>query len=474
MNYVPVIGLEIHAELLTKTKIFCSCKNEFGNMANSQICPVCSGMPGALPTLNKNTVILGIKAGLSLNCKINSYSAFDRKNYFYPDLPKGYQITQFYYPLCSKGYIKLNDKKYDIERIHLEEDAGKLTHDDATSKTFIDYNRCGIPLIEIVTKPDFNSADEVCSFVEAVCQRLKYANVCDCRLEQGSLRVDVNISLKEENSKVLGNRTEIKNLNSLKSIKKAIEFEIKRQTKILENGERVIQQTRRFDEQTSTTRSLREKESINDYRYFPEPDIPAIYVCDDDISKIKSILPQMPDIRQNRYIYEYSLSPEDAKLIAYEREYSDFYDEAVTYCNDYKAVASLMLGELNRHLNISDKDINDVTFTPKMLAELVKLKLDKKVSTSAAKEILSVMFKTGENAYKIANQLNLFSDCTDEQIVTFAKKVLEENSENVQKYKSGKTQLFGFFVGETFRLSNKKADPCKIRTILEKLLSLEN
>jgi len=474
MKYTPVIGLEIHAELLTNTKIFCSCKNEFGKVPNTRICPVCSGMPGALPTLNKNAVILGIKAGLALNCKINTYSAFDRKNYFYPDLPKGYQITQFYHPLCSNGKICIDNKIFNIEQIHLEEDAGKLIHDENISKTAIDYNRCGIPLIEIVTKPDFNSADEVCSFVEDICQRLKYQNICDARLEQGSLRVDVNISLKEKNSKVLGTRAEIKNLNSLKSIKKAIEFETNRQSKLLDKGEKVIQETRRFDECSATTKSLREKEGFSDYRYFPEPDLPAIYVTEDEISNIKFKMCQMPEKRLNRYINEYGLSFDDAKLITHEREYSDFYDEVITHCNEYKAAASLMLGELNKHLNLSGKKISDLMFTPKMFAELLVMTVDKKVNISAAKEILAIMFKTGENALNIATKNNLLSDFSDEKIIICAKKVLSENQENIKKYKSGKTQLFGFFVGEIFRLTNKKADPVKIRNILEKILSDEN
>ena len=294
MKYIPVMGLEIHAELLTKSKVYCSCENTFGGAVNNRVCPVCSGMPGTLPVINKEVVTFAVKAGLSLGCEINEYSAFDRKNYFYPDLPKAYQITQFEYPICSNGHVEVCGRNIRINRIHIEEDAGKLIHEEVS---LADYNRCGVPLIEIVTEPDFRTVEEVQQFVKEVALRLKYAEVWDARLEQGSLRVDVNISLMPEDADEFGVRAEIKNLNSVKSIGRAIEYEIKRQTEILEKGERVKQETRRFDEKSGATNVLRSKEDGHDYRYFPEPDIPPVKISKENVEKIRMSMSESPDKR---------------------------------------------------------------------------------------------------------------------------------------------------------------------------------
>ena len=364
MSYTPVIGLEIHAELLTSSKVYCSCKNEFGNKSNSTVCPVCSALPGTLPTINKDAVTLAVRAGLCFNSKINNYSRFDRKNYFYPDLPKAYQITQYYHPICTGGYVDIGNKTVRINRIHIEEDAGKLIHSDSYS--LADYNRCGVPLIEIVTEPDFNSPDEVKDFIEEVILRLKYADICDAKLEEGSLRVDVNISIKKDSA--YGAKTELKNLNSTKSIKKALEYEIKRHIECLENGVEIIKETRRFDETNNKTVSLRLKEE-DDYRCFPEPDLPTVFISDEEIEEIKASLPKGHKERLTKYINEYNLSADDAVLIIKDRDFSDFYDEAVSYTDDYKTVCNFMLTCINQQLNNLSIKPCDIPFSPKDLTD---------------------------------------------------------------------------------------------------------
>lgn len=471
MKYTSVIGLEIHAELLTESKVFCRCKNAFGGEPNTRVCPVCSGMPGALPVLNKNAVTLAVKAGLCLDCKINKLSSFDRKNYFYPDLPKAYQITQQEKPVCYDGFVTTAGKKIRINRIHIEEDAGKLIHDENNSVTLIDFNRCGVPLIEIVTEADFRTADEVCGFIEEVCLRLKYAGVCNARLEEGSLRVDVNISVMPEGSRRFGTRAEIKNLNSLKSVSRAIAYEAQRQSELLESGATVIQETRRFDEATGKTFVMRSKEDSRDYRYFPEPDLPQIYISQEDIEEIRKTLPQMPGERFLRYVNDFGLPSEEAALIVKNKEFSDFYDEAAECFSDYRGLANMMLGELNRHLNSSGKTISQLKFTPQMLAALIKMCSEKRITKNAAKEIFAIMFTSGGNPEDIAAENNLFTEDNTDELTELAKQILSENSDNVKAYKAGKTQLFGFFMGQVIRRSEKSASPETVKEILMKMLS---
>ncbi len=469
MRYTPVMGLEIHAELLTNTKVYCSCSNEFGGNNNERICPVCSGFPGTLPVINKDAVTLAVKAGISLDCKINNYSSFDRKNYFYPDLPKAYQITQFEYPICSEGNVKISEKIFRINRIHIEEDAGKLIHSENIS--MIDFNRCGVPLIEIVTEPDFRTIEDVQAFVEEVALRLKYSGICDARLEQGSLRVDVNISIMPENSEEFGTRAEIKNLNSLKSIRKAIEYEIKRQSELLNNGQIVVQETRRFDESTQTTKSLRSKEEAYDYRYFPEPDIPPIFISDEEINTIRCSLPELPHIRFERYINDYNLPRDDASLIISDKDFSDFYDETVTLIHEYKSVANMMLGELNRCLNKSNIIISNMKFTPTMLAELIKLSKSGKISNNSAKNILAIMFQTGKTAEVIAVENNLIIKDNTDEIINAIDEVICENHDNLLKYKNGKTQLFGYFMGQVIQKTGKGTNPELVKKLLSEKLN---
>ena len=466
MKYIPVIGLEIHAELLTKSKVFCSCQNEFGGDANTRVCPVCTGMPGAMPVINKNAVKLAVKAGLAFNCNVNEFSAFDRKNYFYPDLPKAYQITQFEHPICSGGFIDIEDKNFRIERIHIEEDAGKLIHDSETELSLADYNRCGVPLIEIVTMPDFSSADEVKSFVEEIALRLKYADVCDARLEQGSLRVDVNISLMEDGSDVLGTRAEIKNLNSFRSISKAISYEIKRQTEILSSGGIVVQETRRFDEDTGTTSSLRSKEEAHDYRYFPEPDIPPVVISEQEIASIKNEIPKMPHLRKEEYKKLYSLSDFDAGLIVSDIKFSDFFEAAAKIYGHGKEISKLMLGTLNKILNETGKSVSDAAFNPMQLAELVKMSTEEKISKNSAKNILEIMFVNGKNPMDIATENNMLMENNTDELFVLIKKVIDENPDAVNDYRSGNVKSFGFLMGQLVRAAGKGVNPQLAKELL--------
>ncbi len=469
MNYTSVIGLEIHAELLTASKVYCTCQNKFGGSENTRVCPVCASFPGTLPTLNKGAVELAVKAGLATDCTINNYSSFDRKNYFYPDLPKAYQITQFENPICSNGYITVaNGKDIRINRIHIEEDAGKLIHDGDISMA--DFNRCGVPLIEIVTEPDFRSFDEVADFVEQIALRLKYAGVCDARMEQGSLRVDVNISLMKDGSDKFGTRAEIKNINSIKAIGRTIEYEIKRQSEILENGGKVIQETRRYDDSKGITVSMRSKEGAHDYRYFPEPDIPPIFLSDEDIADIKASMPEMPQDRFLRYTTEYGLPIDDANLLISSKEFSDFYDEAVQINTDYKQVSNMMLGELNRNLNESEKTMNDISFSPADLAELVKMSTDGTVSKNTAKEILTIMFNDGGKPMDIAKENGFIMENDVSGLEKVIDKVIAENADNAESYRNGNEKVFGFLMGQVVRSVGKSANPKLIRELLTEKL----
>lgn len=471
MRYQPVIGLEIHCELLTNSKVFCTCQNEFGGSENTRVCPRCSGMPGTLPLLNMGAVRLAAKAGFATDCTVNNYSAFDRKNYFYPDLPKAYQITQFESPICTDGHITVRGgKNIRINRIHIEEDAGKLVHDDYEGISMADYNRCGVPLIEIVTEPDFRTIEEVQDFVEQIALRLKYAGVCDARMEQGSMRVDVNISIMPVGSNTFGTRAELKNLNSLKAIGRAITYEINRQAEILDNGGTVVQETRRYNDNHGDTKALRSKEEAHDYRYFPEPDIPPVLLSDEDIAEIKASMPQMPQERFARYTKEYGLPEDDAKLIISTKEFSDFYDEAVKINPDYKQISNLMLVELNRNLNESEKTITDVPFTPDALAELVKMSTDGTVSKNAAKDILKIMFDKGGSPMSIAKDNGFIMDNDASGLEEIVNQVISENADSVTSYKNGNQKIFGFLMGQVVRLAGKGANPKMAKDLLTEKL----
>ncbi len=472
MRYQPVIGLEIHCELLTDSKVFCGCQNEFGGSENTRVCPRCSGMPGTLPVLNQGAVRLAAKAGFATDCTVNNYSAFDRKNYFYPDLPKAYQITQFEYPICSNGHITVSDgTDIRINRIHIEEDAGKLVHDDYEGISLADYNRCGVPLIEIVTEPDFRSVEQVQDFVEKIALRLKYAGVCDAKMEQGSLRVDVNISLMPYGSNEFGTRAELKNLNSVKSIERAINYEIQRQSDILDKGGKVIQETRRYNENHDDTKALRSKEEAHDYRYFPEPDIPPVYITDAELAEIKAEIPELPHSRYKRYTEDYKLTPDEAELIISSKEFSDFYDTAIKSYNNYKQISNMMLVEVNHLLNDSGLTISDVRFTPDDIAELVKLSEESVISKKSAKDILAIMFKDGGKPEEIAKTHGFIMDNDASGLEEIIDKVLSKNADSVERYKAGNQKLFGFLMGQVLKEAGKSANPKIVKDILTKKIS---
>lgn len=471
MRYQPVIGLEIHCELLTDSKVFCSCANEFGGGENTRACPRCSGMPGTLPVLNQGAVMLAAKAGFATDCTVHKYSAFDRKNYFYPDLPKAYQITQFFDPICTDGHITVSDgTDIRINRIHIEEDAGKLVHDDYEGISMADYNRCGVPLIEIVTEPDFRTVEQVQDFVQKIALRLKYAGVCDARMDQGSLRVDVNISLMPYGSDTFGTRAELKNINSIKSIGRAIEYEIQRQSEILDKGGAVKQETRRYNENHDDTKALRSKEEAHDYRYFPEPDIPPVIFTDEELLKIKQSMPEMPKERIERYTKSYGLPYEDAVLLTAAREFSDFYDDAVKINPDYKQIANMMVGEVSHMLNTSELSISDVPFTPAGIAETVKMVSEGKINLGSAKQIVQLMFERGGKPEKIAEERGFIMSSDSSAIEEIADKFLAENADSVAKYKAGNDKLFGFFMGQIMRLAGKSANPKLIKDVLTEKL----
>lgn len=471
MNYQPVMGLEIHCELLTNSKVFCTCRNEFGGGTNTRVCPRCSGMPGTLPLLNQGAVRLAAKAGFATNCTVNNYSAFDRKNYFYPDLPKAYQITQFESPICTDGYIDVvGGKRIRINRIHIEEDAGKLVHDDYEGVSMADYNRCGVPLIEIVTEPDFRTVAEVQDFVTQIAQRLKYAGVCDARMEQGSLRVDVNISLMEFGSQEFGTRAEIKNLNSIKSIGRAIEYEIQRQSEILDKGGKVVQETRRYNENHDDTKALRSKEEAHDYRYFPEPDIPPVFITDEQIAEIKKDMPELPNERLLRYTEDYKLPEEDAKLLLAQKEFSDFYDAAVAVVPEYKLVSNLMLGEVSHMLNETGTDITSVRFSPADLANTAKMAAENTISKGSAKDIVTVMFNDGGDPEDIAKSRGFIMDNDTSGLDSIIDEVLAANADAVEKYKNGAVKLFGFIMGQAIKACGKGANPALIKQALTEKL----
>jgi aspartyl-tRNA(Asn)/glutamyl-tRNA(Gln) amidotransferase subunit B len=478
-GYVPVIGLEIHAELLTHSKVFCTCSAEFGGDTNSRCCPVCSGLPGTLPVINETAVEYAVKAGFALGCDINKFSVFDRKNYFYPDLPKAYQISQLNLPLCINGLVPVEYEKdgvkttHDIRinRIHLEEDAGKLTHNDLEGVSLADYNRCGIPLIEIVTEPDIGSAEEAKAFVEKIALLLKYAGVCDCKMEQGSLRCDVNISLKKPTDTVLGTRAEIKNLNSIKAIGRAIEFEIYRQAKALDMGQRIIQETRRFDDNRGETRSMRSKENANDYRYFPEPDILQVNMTDEQLLSIRSDMPEMPDKRLIRYTENFGLSETDAKIIINEKTISDFFDDAVAAYNNPKAIANFIISEMLRRINLGEITIDDIKFNPVNFVKIIEMAETEKINKSNAKDVFRALIESPEtDSEKLAKDLGFIIETDMGKVSEVIADVIAKNETAVSQYRNGEVKVFGFLMGQCSKALKGVATSKQIKEELEKML----
>ena len=474
MKLYPTIGLEIHAELLTNSKVFCTCSAEFGGDPNSRCCPVCSGLPGTLPVLNRRAVEYIVKAGYVMNCDISRFTKWDRKNYFYPDLPKAYQISQMPRPVCLNGHVDIVsegvEKTIRINRIHLEEDAGKLIHDDRTRQTLADYNRCGIPLIEIVTEPDFHSAADVTAFVEKIRLLLQYAGICDGRMEQGSLRCDVNISLAEKDAKELGTRAEIKNLNSVRAIGRAIEYEIYRQTELIESGERVIQETRRFVDGSGETVAMRSKEDAQDYRYFPDPDIPPIIFTEEELESIRSSIPEMPETRRARYIEQYGIAEKDADSLINNKLVCFFFEEAIKAYNNPKSVASFILVELMRRINLGEADMSKLPFEAKDFARLVEIMDTDKINKSNGKNVLRSMLESGKTADEVCEEENLWIKEDLGQAEAVINKILEDNPKAVEQYRSGEHKVFGFLMGQANRQLKGAATPNAIKEILERKL----
>jgi aspartyl-tRNA(Asn)/glutamyl-tRNA(Gln) amidotransferase subunit B len=475
MNYEVVIGLEIHAELSTKSKIFCSCSTKFGGDVNTHCCPICTGMPGTLPVLNKKVVEYAAKAGIATNCKIANFSKQDRKNYFYPDLPKAYQISQYDLPLCSNGHIKIKtenneEKIIGITRIHIEEDAAKLLHDEWDTGSLIDYNRCGVPLIEIVSEPDMRSAEEVRAYMETIKNILEYIDVSDCKMQQGSLRADINLSVRPKGQKEFGTRTEMKNLNSFKGIVRAIEAETKRQINEIEQGEEIIQETRRWDDEKGMSYSMRSKEEAHDYRYFPDPDLVPIILEDEWIENVKNSLPELPNDRKIRYVEELGLPLYDADILTSSKYISDLFEESIKYTENAKAVSNWIMGDLLKVVNDNSIEFSEIPVSGENLGKLINL-IDKgTISGTIAKKVFNKMFKTNKNPEDIVKEdgLEVLSD--ESAINTIVKKVLDNNEKSVQDYKSGKKKAKGFLVGQVMKESKGKADPKVINKILAEML----
>ncbi len=473
-KYDVVIGLEVHVEMSTKTKIFCGCSTAFGAEPNTQTCPVCTGMPGVLPVLNEQVVQNAIAAGLATNCEITQNCKFDRKNYFYPDLPKAFQTSQLYLPICRNGWVEINGgngkKKVRIHQIHMEEDAGKLSHHDNTGETFIDYNRCGVPLMEIVSEPDMTSATEACAYMEALAAIMSYLGVSDCKLEEGSMRGDINVSIKPKGSSVLGTRTETKNLNSFKAITRAIEWEIDRQIDLLENGEKVVQETRRWDDEKGIGYTMRSKENAHDYRYFPEPDLAPMHISDKWIAEVKAKIPELPQQKQARYLNEWQLSEYDAGMIVRSKALALFCEETVALCNEPKEVVNFLMGDGLRLLNENGLDAKDMPFAPKQLSDLVSLVVKGSINKTTAKAVFEKIFRENIDPieYVKANNLEMVSD--EEELVQMVADVIAANPKSVADYKGGKKAALGFLVGQIMRATKGRANAARVNELIREML----
>jgi len=462
-NYEVIIGLEVHAELSTKTKIFCSCPTEFGAAPNTHTCPICMAMPGTLPVLNEKVVEYAVKAGLATNCEISRDSKNDRKNYFYPDLPKAYQISQFDKPLCEHGYVEIETengkKKIRLTRIHIEEDAGKLNHDDFGGGSLVDLNRAGVPLIEIVSEPDLRSSEEVEQYLRKLKSILEYIEVSDCKMQEGSLRADVNVSVRKIGDEKLGTRTEMKNMNSFRSITRAIEYEVDRQIDVIEEGGVIEQETLRWDDVSGKTFSMRDKEDAQDYRYFPDPDLVAIKLSEEYIQNIKNTLPELPESRKQRYLEEYQLSEKDAKLITSSKYLSDLFENTIKVCNNPKAVNNWIISDISRILNETEMDPIEIPFDSNQLGKLIIL-IDKgTISSSIAKKVLIEMFEHPRDPEDIIDEKGWVQISDEGAIKNVVLKILEANPQSITDYKGGKDRALGFLVGQAMKETKGKANP---------------
>lgn len=475
LKFEAVIGLEVHAQLKTKTKIFCGCSTEFGNPPNTNTCPICLGHPGVLPVLNKKVVEFAVKLGLATNCTVNKTSEFARKNYFYPDLPKGYQISQFDKPICENGFLEVynpsnNKKKIRIKRIHMEEDAGKLIH-DVGDYTLFDANRCGVPLLEIVTEPDIATASEAVQYLNKIKQIVQYLDVCDGNMEEGSLRCDANISLRLRGSATLGVKTEIKNMNSFKNVERAIEFEIQRQTEILEEGRVVIQETLLWNADLEEATSMRGKEEAHDYRYFPEPDLMPLLLSNDFISEIKNELVELPDTKIERFIRQYSLPKYDAEILTQSKNLANFFEAVSSATSEYKLASNWVMVETMKILNERKIEIELFPIPPKNLGELINRISDGTISNKIAKEIFDELLEANTGVDEIIEKKNLKQISNADEINKIIAEILEKNPQQVQQFKEGSEKVFGFFVGQIMKATNGKANPHVVTKLLRDKLS---
>lgn len=462
-DFEAVIGLEVHAELSTKTKIFCSCSTEFGAEPNTHVCPICMALPGALPKLNEKVVEYAVKAGLATNCSIAKDSKNDRKNYFYPDLPKSYQISQYDKPLCNHGYIEIEDddgniKKVRILRIHIEEDAGKLNHNEFSGGSLVDLNRAGVPLIEIVSEPDIRSSGEADRYLKKLKSILQYIDVSDCKMEEGSLRADVNVSVHKK-GEPFGTRHEMKNMNSFKSIQRAINYEIESQISDIENGNEVKQESMRWDDVAGQTFSMRNKEDAEDYRYFPEPDLVAIKLSDEYINKVKEELPELPESRKKRYVDEIGLSEKDANALVSSKAASDMFEKAGKLCNNYKAVCNWITSDISRILNEKEEEMDNIPFTAEELAELVELIDNGTISSKIGKKVLEELFENPKSPKKIIEEKGWIQISDENTIKKVVKDVLDNNPQSIADFKAGKDKALGFLVGQAMKETKGKANP---------------
>jgi len=475
MDYEPVIGLEIHAQLLTQTKIFCSCSAKFGGAPNHHTCPVCLGLPGVLPVLNRKVVEYAMKMALATNCRINGECRFARKNYFYPDLPKGYQISQYSQPLAERGWVDIElaagRKRIGITRIHMEEDAGKLMHDENGPASLVDLNRTGVPLIEIVSEPDLRDPEEAVAYLKRLHETLVYLEVCDGNMEEGSFRCDANVSLRPRGQSAFGTRAELKNMNSFRNVQRALEYEIKRQGYLLEGGNQVLQETRLWDDAQGVTQSMRGKEEAHDYRYFPDPDLVPLVVSDDWIGEVGKSLPELPLAKRERFTTTYQLSAYDAGVLTSSRALADFYEETARLSGQPKIAANWVMGDLLRFLNEDKRNIKDSPITPAALAETIRLIESGTISGKMAKEIAEEMYRSGRPPQEIIAERGMVQINDETMLAGVIAEVMAKNPDQLAQYRGGRDKLFGFFVGQVMKATQGKANPQAVNDLLKKALS---
>ncbi len=474
-QYETVIGLEVHVELATKTKIFCSCSTAFGGAPNTHTCPVCTGMPGSLPVLNKQGVEYAMAVGLATNCRINQYCKFDRKNYFYPDNPQNYQISQLYLPICVNGSVEIETaagkKKIGIHEIHMEEDAGKLIHDEWEDCSLVDYNRSGVPLIEIVSEPDMRSAEEVIAYLDKLRLIIQYLGASDCKLQEGSMRADVNLSVREAGAEAFGTRTEMKNLNSFKAIARAIDGERARQIELLEEGKQVVQETRRWDDNKEYSYAMRSKEDAQDYRYFPEPDLVPIEISDQWLLQVKQRQPELRDEKIARYKREYQIPEYDILILTSSKKMADLFEETIALCKKPKEVSNWLMGEAMRLLKEEEKDVDEISFSPAHLAKLIALLDAGTINRTVAKDVFEVIFREDIDPEQYVEEKGLKTVNDEEVLRSTIKEVILANTQSVEDYRAGKTKAMGFLVGQTMKAMKGKADPGMVNRILTEMLN---